>query len=268
MLAKVLKYDLKATGRLLVPAYLVFIVISVVNKICLEIGLRNEYESVSLQLAQGLTFILYLLTVFVIGILTTVFVVMYFYKSMAGEQGYLTHTLPTQTEVLIISKIICSLIWQLVVTILISSSVFFMLFGHIGEIYTSLGDIFGFTWQKMLSSLDFDINIYSILLVTASAVSAIMSSVTYLACIAFGNLSNKHKVMSAIFSYVGFYIGLRIFRLIINIIYEITKSEIGSSVAAEMLNGKLIFDIMVNIVITVVLYLLTVDIFKKRLNLE
>lgn len=268
MLGKVLKYDLRTTGQHVIPAYLIFIAISIINKICLEISYLTGFESTSLRLTQGLTFMLYGLTIFVINIITTVFVVMYFYKTMAGEQGYLTHTLPAQTEVLIISKIICSLIWQLVVTILISSSIFFMVFGHIEELSTFLRGTFGFMWQNLLNSFDFDINIYSILLATASVVNAVMSPVTFLACIALGNLSNKHKVMSAVLSYVGLYIVLKIFRLIINIIFEITKSGMDSSAAAGMVNGKMIFDIMVNIAITAVLYVLTVHIFKKRLNLE
>lgn len=268
MLGKVLKYDLKATGRSVIPAYLIFIAISIINKICLEISIYTGFESTSLKLTQGLTFMLYGLTVFAIGILTTVFVVMHFYKTMAGEQGYLTHTLPAQTEVLVISKIICSLFWQLVVAILITTSICFMALGHFDEISKFFGGTFNYVWQQIQSSFDFDMSIYSLLLITASVVNAIMSPITYLACIAVGNLSNRHKVMSAILSYVGFYIVLKIFRLIINIIYEVAKYDMDSSAAAGMVNGKMIFDIMVNIAVTAILYVLTVHIFKKKLNLE
>lgn len=268
MLAKVLKNDIKATARLVIPAYLIFIAISIINKLSLEISLANNFESTSIQLTQGFTFMLYVLTVFVIGILTTVFVVMHFYETMAGKQGYLTHTLPAQTEALIISKILCSMLWQLVVWILISSSIFFMCFGHVREISTMLSETFGFTWRNLIDMLEFDVNIYSILLVTTSIVNAILAPVTFLACIALGNLSSKHKVMSGVFSFVGLYMIFKILRLIINIGYEVTKIGMVSSAAAEMVNGKMLFDIIVNLVIATVLYLLTVHIFKKRLNLE
>lgn len=268
MLGKILKYDLKATARLMVPACLIFIVISIVNKLCLEIGLGNDYNSLLLRMTQFFTFTLYFLSAVTISIVTTVFVVIHFYKTMAGEQGYLTHTLPAQTETLVISKLICALIWKLIIAILITSSIFFMLFGHIAEISSYLSEDLSFMWRGFQEIYNVDVNIYSILFTISSVVGAIMSLVTYFACIALGNLSNKHKVMSAVFSYIGFYVVLRIVRLIIDIIFNGLNTDIAKEAIFQMGSGKMIFDIMFNIIISAILYLVTVYIFKRKLNLE
>ena len=113
MLKKLLKKDFRATARTFLPMILGFVIASVLAKILFEAGIMspilndgyvsdtNEFMVVS----SVIFLLLYFIYIIAFFIMTYVFIVSDFYKTMVSEQAYLTHTLPVKTSTLILSLI-------------------------------------------------------------------------------------------------------------------------------------------------------------------
>ncbi len=127
MLGKMLKYDCKELSKTLVPFYIVTLVISIFNTIFIQFDWLYAIAGSSIIIV-GLFVALY--------VVTTVLIISQFYKSVLGDQGYLTHTLPVSVDTIIFSKLLSSIIWMLLsmfVTIL-SLGILFLSYAPSNEI--------------------------------------------------------------------------------------------------------------------------------------
>ena len=109
MLGKLLKHEIKATSREYLLLYGAFLIITIFNKIFLEVntGRRNTMISIF----QNIFMAAYVLMCMTIFIVTIILIIRRFYKNLLGDEGYLMFTLPVKTYELILSKLIISLLW-------------------------------------------------------------------------------------------------------------------------------------------------------------
>ena len=95
MLGKVFKHEMKSTSRLFLPLMIGFIAITLLCKFTFE----TSYSAIlgNNRLMETITvifFVLYFIYIIALFVMTSVFIVMHFYKTMVSDQGYLTNTLP------------------------------------------------------------------------------------------------------------------------------------------------------------------------------
>ena len=109
MLGKLLKHEIKATSREYLLLYGAFLIITIFNKIFLEVntGRRNTMISIF----QNIFMAAYVLMCMTIFIVTIILIIRRFYKNLLGDEGYLMFTLPVKTYELILSKLVISLLW-------------------------------------------------------------------------------------------------------------------------------------------------------------
>lgn len=104
---QLLKYNIRGLMSLCVPAYLLAAIASGAN-IVLGMILSMAHEN----LPDLLIFVLVciyqftLLTVFLTGVATAIWVITDFYRSVLGKEGYLIHTLPMKTSQVLASKVV------------------------------------------------------------------------------------------------------------------------------------------------------------------
>lgn len=121
MLGKLIKHECKATSRILPFAYLAIVILFFVAWIVkLAVG-----EMTTVAMIPTILFLLVAIGVF---ILTFVLSVMRYYKSMFGNQAYLTQTLPVGKGILHFSKLIVSILWLTASTILFIACLFFFFY--------------------------------------------------------------------------------------------------------------------------------------------
>lgn len=114
MLGKLFKHEFKATGRHFIIIYSVFFLITLFNKLFLEISVpSNRFFSYF----QNIFMIFYVIMCAAIFIITSVLVVYRFYKNLMCDEGYLMFTLPVTIEEHIIVKMITSFVWMVLSTI-------------------------------------------------------------------------------------------------------------------------------------------------------
>jgi len=102
MLVKLLKYEIKATGRVFLPLYLGLIVAAFLA----SFALVSSFDIFNVT-AMFLLFALYVAVV----IVTVVLLIQRFYQNLLKEEGYLMFTLPVSPSSLILSKLITTCMW-------------------------------------------------------------------------------------------------------------------------------------------------------------
>ena len=105
MLGKVLKYDLKALCRYLIPLYVVLLGLSMM------IRFLGFFDNISvIAIICGLLIVALVMLFIFSFMLAGIFLVKYYLENLFKEQGYLTHTLPVKKGTLLFSKVLASLV--------------------------------------------------------------------------------------------------------------------------------------------------------------
>ena len=127
MLGKLLKYEMKASARTLIPLYIGTLVAAVIcafitASIVTDDGARFIMFTVMYGDAPGIfsafVFLLFFGLCVAIMVLTAMIVIQRFNKNLIGDEGYLMFTLPVTHVQLLSSKLIAGLLWVLIGTII------------------------------------------------------------------------------------------------------------------------------------------------------
>jgi hypothetical protein len=110
MLNKLMKYELRANTKLLIPLYSILFIIAIVSRIFYTF---KDYGYLVDTFIQFFAFI-QVTFIFVIMIITVLYMIIRFYKNLLTDEGYLMFTLPVKTHHIITSKLLTTLFWILV----------------------------------------------------------------------------------------------------------------------------------------------------------
>ena len=197
MISKLIGYEMKAFGRILLPVYLAIVVVAVLLGIDFRFlpTSKGEAGTVILTIVLGLL-------VAAVFLVTIILSVGRFYTNLLGREGYLMFSLPTGTGSLIWAKVISSVIWSLFSALVAAVSVlpFFMIPSFSKEVQEiGFGSIVSKAFEM---AAPYTINIIlGILIVIAGAVAAI---VRIYAAISIGHLWSDHRIIGAVLAYIGF----------------------------------------------------------------
>ena len=121
MLGRLMKYEWKATWKLLVPVNLLIVVMTFFA--CVTVRMK-VFESGNDGIIFSAIMILmaYMASMFAAMVGTAIYLIYRFYTSTYGDQGYLLHTLPVDKHHIILAKVIVSTGWLLCSSFLIYMS--------------------------------------------------------------------------------------------------------------------------------------------------
>jgi len=143
MLGKLLKYELKSTSRLMGVLYLaVLIVAAIVGFLARGTIWQATQGNAIAVVVSGLIYTLLIMTLMIV---TVVMILQRFYKNLLKGEGYLMHTLPVPTWMLVASKTISSLIWVLLSIITLIVSVFVLVLTSVA----GSGNLFALDWCSL-----------------------------------------------------------------------------------------------------------------------
>ena len=201
MLGKLLKYEVKSTGRIFLPTYGALLLFALLNKL---FSALDSGRSGVLALPQDIVAILYVLLIMVTCIFTFVCMVQRFYKNLLSDEGYLMFTLPTSTSSLILSKLLVSALWYIATLVVTLLSIFVIAFDtgvlrEAGELMRRVfseygGTVAAYMFEGFLLTLTVVCN--GILLVYAS--------------IALGHLLQKHRALGSVGAFFGMMVAIEI----------------------------------------------------------
>ena len=112
MLTKLLKYEYRATAKLLLPLYLGVLFLIMLNVLFMRLGnsIATFAESSLYTAGTAILTVVCVLGFWAIFVISLVMAVQRFY-GLLGTRGYLMFSLPVTADQLIASKLICSITW-------------------------------------------------------------------------------------------------------------------------------------------------------------
>lgn len=261
MLNKLMKYELKATSRLLVPLYLILLLMSVINRFVLTI---NDNGS-TVKIINQFLIVTYITTIFIVLFATILYMIIRFYKNLLTDEGYLMFTLPTKTHQLITSKLVITIFWTILSIMLILLSLFIVFATNVSyptviniikESFSKLNGEFGISWTLFFAEF--------IIMCLLSLVTNIL--LIYVS-IAVGQLYTKHKIIGSFAAYMIIYMIIEFLMFVVFIPFGIFASKNGVDAATL---PKVIFPIIIIIQMigSSCFYFVTNYIFKRKLNLD
>lgn len=264
MLGKLLKHEIKATSKEYLLLYGAFLVITLFNKVFLEV---NTGRNTIISIFQGIFMMIYLLMCMSIFLVTIILIIRRFYKNFLGDEGYLTFTLPVKTYELILSKLIIAVLWNILSFIVFGLSLIILLSGHgIFEELLDFFNIYGSYFKDTFSSI--------VLFGIFSIVSTVFSILTYYLSMAGGQLIGKYRIIGAI----GIYFALNFITQVLStciLFYTEPSSNLYGFYGLEpfrfflqYLNQICGVYIIFELVFSGIFFFLTNYLFSKKLNLE
>ena len=263
MLAKLMKYEFKATSRIFIPLYAVLLVFSIVNRIINPDNLirsSSNFDIFDIFAIVGVT--LYIGMIIAVVIVTLIIMIQRYYKNLLGDEGYLMFTLPVQSWKLIISKVITSVTWSILSFLTtIVSLIIIMGTKNLG---TDIREIFEFIKTSMGAAGFVILPLYGLLML-ASSIIMIFTAITL------GQLFSKHRVIASFGMYCALYMAQQLLLSILILSFSFSWFQFiirSTDPTPTQLNKFLIFIIIPGIIMGIVHFIVTNYIMNRKLNLE
>ena len=267
MLSKLLKHEFRATGRILLPIYLLLAVST--GLFCLTMNIDQTANYRALSIFRGLVVFAFFVTIFGAGIVTLALMVYRFYKNYMTEEGYLMFTLPVTTGQLIWSKVIVALVWTLVTSLATMAALTLAVVASPG--WTFYFPDFRELWQQLLSQVSGGQVAAFILEFVAIVLFAILGSyLMFYAAIALGHSFANHKIFLSVVFYLAFSIAMQTVFSFGGIYGLIAAGENGyfSGDPLVWIHQLSLVAVGSTLLIAAVFYVVTHLMLKMRLNLQ
>ena len=203
MLKRLYKHEFIGLYRILLPLYGLLLGLSVIVKLFSKVETDNGFINSFIGLTVALTAIMAIGLMFA----SFVLVIVNFYKSLLGKQGYLTFSLPFKAHTHIICKAFCGVVTA-ITTVLAEFVALIIIFGgynffkelhlFIKTFFQALNEYFG-VGKTTLICFEF----------VVCAIAVLLSNILmFFAAMAFGQ-QFKNKILGAVLSYFGIYIAVQ-----------------------------------------------------------
>ncbi len=259
MLSKLVGYEMKAFGRILLPIYGAIVVTA------LLLGINMHFISFSENAGAIALSIVLAILVAAVFIVTILLSVIRFYNNLLGREGYLMFSLPVGTGDLIWAKVISSVIWCILSWIVAVLSVLpFLAAPEVADAVKEYG--IGKIWAEVTGSLSpYRWNlILGIVLIIALAVFFI---VRLYAAISIGHLWTEHRILGAVLAYIGIGVLEAFLAMPVGTYISLYWSGTGAVGITNALQGEGIL-LLIAAAGTAVYGVVTWLILDRKLNLE
>ena len=273
MLGKLLKHELYATGRIMLPSLAALVLLAGMANLSYR-GIRY-IESGFVNVMLLFVIALFFLGLFAAGVLSVVIMVQRFYKNLLGDEGYLMFTLPVDVHGLIWSKLIVAMMW-ISVTTAVCVGLFIMTVFNFADL--GFQDFFNWLPELRESLLQFyeqgpvtrmDMTGYIIELLLWALAAGISQCLQFYAAMAVGHSFTKNKVLLSIVFYIAIGFGLQMLNTGFVLIMGATRTMMINELADLPwgLHRAFLIFLVEQAIQALILYLLTFLPLEKSLNL-
>lgn len=217
MLGKLLKNEWKATWKLPLAVFAFVCVMTLIGSYSFRMPIWQKLaqDNVAAFSVFDMSAIMFLLAYFLAVIASAYAVMIYFavrfYKNLYTDEGYLMHTLPVTPRQLIVSKLLISVLWTTLSSILLLICIFSLLFVLLR---TLLPDA---EWEYAKQTLDvylpqiidafraqsgMSLAVYPVFLMIFSIVGNLSGMLMIYGSISIGQMFRRHKVAASVLSYL------------------------------------------------------------------
>ncbi len=269
MVKKLWKHELLSYVRLLLPVYVAVLGVALLNRVLQFF----ETDSIVYRISFGSSLVLCGLAAIVAGVLTTVFIIVRFYRHLFSGEGYLTFTLPVTPTQHLWVKLLCALVCQCLTVFVIFAAALLLGAGAVDtEAFKALAYLFRMAYGE--------VGVHTVLFIIEFFVLLLSASVTemlvYYFCIAVGQTFKKNRVLAAVGVYFLYTIVVQVISTVISIVFTVGAAFLPIDQWMEWIERNLCMFIhgfaglgfAVSVGLSAVFFLLTRSILHKKLNLE
>ncbi len=208
MLSKLMKHELRATGRIMLPLFLLVIVSSALANISTRFLLESDNDFFNLIGILLLT--VFVLAIMAMCIMAFVLMIQRFYKSLLQDEGYVMMTLPVSVHQHVWSKLLTSLLWYIGAAAVSALAIVILVFDidFVRQVISFFHDLF-----EMLPKLDMDalhIAIFAFEMLLFILVGSAASCLLFYAALSIGHSFPNHKLLLSVAFYFGIQFGLQL----------------------------------------------------------
>ena len=256
MLGKLLKYEIPALGRKLVPLYIAWAAAAVF--LGLMIGPLQEKSEFMVVISA----LLYTGVATAIFVMAIVLIIQRYKNSLLGEEAYFNMVLPVSTSQHIANKLISALIWIFLTGV--AAVITALIIGLFGGAFFEFIHI---NWNMVFQHINGNAILLFLELLIGVLVSAGKTVMQIYAAITIGHQAKNHTTLASI----GAYIGILIFESMIGRLFialhpafSNLTSQISDYAQFQMI---MVPAILIGVAFIVVYFLVCKVLMEKRLNL-
>jgi hypothetical protein len=261
MLGKLFKHEMRAMARLLLPLFLVLAALTVIDRIVLYLDIFKG----TLEVIPGFLTFAYVLAILAVVIVSSVLIIIRFYRNLMTDEGYLMFTLPVKPHQLINSKLLASIVWTVASLLAVAASIFIVASGSFD--WADFVDGLRMVLAQIRTEFNGDMTLFIIELIIMMVFGILNNILIIYVSIAIGQLFNGHKVLGSFAAYIGISIALQVIVTVctglLGLIFRDSFNDIAS-VTHILFPLVLVFLLATN----AVYYLITNFIFNRKINLE
>lgn len=267
MLGKLIKYDLKSSGKLFLLLHGIFLIFCVLMRFIYmnRLDLIEPVDEKMLVLSLLLFFTLFTVFVSALMFYTQMQIAFRYYRNLFSREGYLSWTLPVSGIQHLWAKIISGCIFIAADTLIVAAGILILATGkNIRDAYSLIAD-------EITRELGTTLGHFSLMLLILCLASCICSVVMVYFCINIGQLFPGHRVLCAVAAYFITSTVIQTGSLIILFIsgyfpgYEFFAAE--GATAYDFMIKIYVISGMISVVVTVAMYIATHYMMKKKINL-
>ncbi|MHB1418974.1 MAG: hypothetical protein ACYCX4_05200 [Bacillota bacterium] len=266
MLSKLLKYELKATGRIFLPFYLTLLIFAGITKLVHVVSPEKVATPTAISMA------IYVIIMVGMFVMTFIMMINRFYKNLLSDEGYLMLTLPVKHWQHIVSKLLVSMLW--IVTSVIAAFISILIIALEKVAMTEITWGLAIFYQQFFKPLGTSAYLISIEAIIGILVSLASGILLIYASIAIGHLFNQHKILASFGAFIVLNTLAQILFMLISfapsILYfskiHITSNDFSGLQAVIQLGIG--YGIIFTGLLSGAYFTITNNILSKRLNLE
>ena len=277
-LGKLIKYDFMDASKLIIPFYIGMGVMGIVIRVFWFILLNEKIDErvrISTGVFQFMSYFGYVIAIIGIILMTYYAVIIRYYRSIYGNEGYLTNTLPIETYEIILAKLLTFFSWFVVNGIIIFFTFWFII--PVEGIFKAnifrpevLREIEMFLRHSVGTALI--IGIISMLVMTIEKILFLFL------CVSIANMVKSYRILTGVGAYIilGGVINL-IKRMILTVSYIFDIKNYSNSYNNTDLETLRTFEyifntnlglIFISIIFSIILFFIVNYLLKNKLNLE
>ena len=194
MLRKLLKHEFRATGRVMLPLFL--IVLGTAVGANLSVRVMMDTSNKILNILGGLLVVAFVLAIFGVCIMSVVVMVQRFYKNLLQDEGYVMMTLPVSVHQHIWSKLIVSAVWFALTLIVVGLACLIMAadVGVIHQIAEGLGQLLGELCRHLTAYYAINGTALAVEFLVLCFVGCCAMCLQFYASLAIGHSFSSHKM--------------------------------------------------------------------------
>lgn len=270
MLRNLVKYETKATGRILIPLYAALLVFAIINKLFMNNNSFSVDSSTLVGISAMISIFAYVATMVTVFVVTFYAIIQRFYKNLLGDEGYLMNTLPVAPWQNISSKLIVAVLWCIVSSIVAILSVIILAFNYSTfnpNFFKELIDVLNYAYTQ------YGINIYLVgfEFIIAALLEMCVGILMIYSSISIGHSFTKRKILGSLSVFLVFNIIMdtiiSIFAINFSNYYHkfIISWNISSIAQFHIISFSIL---LISLLFFICYFAITTYTIKNKLNLE